>query len=82
MNVIVVDPARVIFEGNAHNVILPGEKGVFEILPFHKNLLSRLAGGLVSIDGRFLFIRRGIAKVESDVVTVIVEGARWLHHDS
>lgn len=81
MNIIIVDPEKVIFEGNAHNVILPGEMGVFELLPFHKNLLSRLIKGLVSIDDRFLFIRRGIVKVESDVVTVIVEGAGWLHHD-
>ena len=81
MNIIIVDPEKVIFEGKAHNVILPGERGVFELLPFHKNLLSRLIKGLVSIDDRFLFIRRGIVKVESDVVTVIVEGAGWLHHD-
>ena len=82
MVLIVVDPARTIFEGKVHNVILPGEKGVFEILPFHRNLLSRLTGGLVSIDGRFLSIRRGIVRVESDVVTVIAEGAKWVYHDA
>lgn len=82
MNIIIVDPEKVIFEGNTHNVVLPGETGVFELLPFHKTLLSRLVKGLISIDNRFLFIRRGIVKVESDVVTVIVEGARWVHHDS
>ena len=76
MNVIVVDPTKVIFEGVAHSVILPGERGVFEVLPFHKNLLSRLVEGKVDIDGRFLSIRRGIVKVESDIVIVIVEGVK------
>ncbi len=76
MKVTVVDPVKVIFEGEAHTVTLPGEAGVFEVLPFHKDLLSRLIGGDIIIDGRVLSIARGIAKVELDGVTVIVEKER------
>ena len=76
LNVTIISPGRVIFEGQADSVILPGEAGVFEVLPFHRPLLSRLIGGEVVVDGSSLPIRRGIAKVESDAVTAIVEGAR------
>ncbi len=75
LNVIIISPGRVIFEGQADSVILPGEAGVFEVLPFHRPLLSRLVAGEVVVDGSSLHIRRGIAKVESDAVIAIVEGA-------
>ena len=76
MEVVIVDPTQVIFEGKADSVILPGEKGVFEVLPFHKNFLSRLITGSVSIDRRSFSIRRGIVKVENDIVTIIAEGVK------
>ncbi len=76
LNVTIISPGRVIFEGQADSVILPGETGLFEVLPFHRPLLSRLIGGEVVVDGSSLPIRRGIAKVEADAVTAIVEGAR------
>lgn len=71
--VIIVTPEKVVFEGGADSVILPGENGVFEILSFHKPILSRLIGGEIMIDERPLVIRRGIAKMESNILTAIVE---------
>lgn len=73
LNVIVVCPERVIFEGRANSVILPGEKGVFEVLPFHRPLLSLLKEGDIYVDSRFMKIRRGIAKVEANILAAIVE---------
>ncbi len=73
LNVFILSPEGVIFEGKAKSVSLPGESGIFEVLPFHKNLLSRLLSGLVIVDGRTFSIRRGIVKVKSDTVTVISE---------
>lgn len=72
-DVIVVTPEKVLFEGKADSAILPGENGVFEVMSFHKPILSRLISGEIEIDEQFLAIRRGIAKVEDNVLTAIVE---------
>ena len=50
LDVSVVSPIKIIFEGKAKSVILPGEQGVFEVLPFHKPILSRLITGTIVID--------------------------------
>jgi F-type H+-transporting ATPase subunit epsilon len=73
LDVIVISPEKVIFEGRARSVIFPGEQGVFEILPFHKPLLSRLVSGTLIIDGLAFAIRRGIVGLNHNKATVIVE---------
>lgn len=75
LDISVLSPKEVIFEGKAKSVILPGEQGVFEVLPFHKRLLSRLISGTLLIDEESFPIRRGIVKVEQNRVTIIVEEA-------
>ena len=74
INVTVLTPEEVIFEGEAKSVVLPGERGTFEVLPYHKGLLSRLISGTISIDGESLPIRRGIVKVEFNKVLIVIEG--------
>jgi len=73
LEVTVVTPEGILFEGNAQSVILPGTRGIFEILPHHKPLLSRLLGGEVVIDRERIPIQRGIAKVALNRVVAIVE---------
>lgn len=74
LNVLVVTPIRVLFEGRAESVIFPGEEGVFEVLSYHKPLLSRLISGSLIIDHEHIFpIRRGVAGVNRNKATVIVE---------
>lgn len=72
-DVTVLSPREVIFEGQAKSVILPGEKGVFEVLPFHKRILSRLISGKLFIDEQSFPVKRGIVKVNQNKVTIIVE---------
>lgn len=71
----VLTPQKVIFEGEAKSIIVPGEEGTFEILTFHKPILSRLISGWVNIDEKKFFIKRGIVGVWLDTVTMIVEEA-------
>ena len=73
LDVLILSPEGVIFEGKAESVSLPGERGILEVLPFHKNLLSRLLSGSVVVDGRAFSICRGIVKVKKNTVTIISE---------
>ena len=73
LNVTILTPEKLIYRGQAESVILPGERGVFEILPHHKRLLSRLLSGTVQVDSKKMQIRRGVAKVALNEVTIIVE---------
>jgi len=73
LDVTVLNPIEVIFEGKAKSIVLPGEEGVFEVLPFHKRILSRLISGRLFIDEQSFPIKRGIVKVNQNKVTIIVE---------
>ncbi len=73
LEVLVVSPSQVMFEGRAQSLSFPGEQGVFEILPLHRSLLSRLVKGELSIDGRSITIRRGVVRVASDRVIAVIE---------
>ncbi len=73
IDVLIATPQGVIFEGRAESALLPGEWGVFEVLPYHKPLLSRLISGIIVVDRKRLEIRRGVVQVRGNKVTAIVE---------
>jgi len=75
LDVSLLTPREVIFEGQADSIILPGEEGVFEIQPFHKRILSRLISGILFVDEQSFSIQRGIVKVNQNKVTIIIERA-------
>ncbi len=75
LDVKIISPQEILFEGQAQCVILPGEYGVFEVCPFHRPVISRLLPGQVLIDGKPVAIKRGIVKVLHDTLTAIVEPA-------
>ena len=73
LDVSIYTPQKLIFQAKAKSLILPGESGVFEILPFHKRLLSRLVSGVLVVDKKQIFVKRGVVKVSQNNVTVIIE---------
>ena len=73
LQVVVTSPERVLFDGTARRIIFPGERGIFEVLPLHRPLISRLVGGVMEIDQRSFRIRRGVVRVMEDAVTAVVE---------
>jgi F0F1-type ATP synthase epsilon subunit len=74
LDIIILSPQQgIIFQGKANSVIVPGDRGVFEILPFHKRIISRLLAGKLSIDGRSFPLHRGIVEVNQNHVTIILE---------
>jgi F0F1-type ATP synthase epsilon subunit len=73
LNVSILNLSRVVFEGQAGKVIVSGEEGTFEILPFHKRIMSRLITGAVVVDQQSFPIRRGVIKADQNTVTIIIE---------
>jgi F0F1-type ATP synthase epsilon subunit len=73
LDVAILTPTEVIFEGKVSNITLPGESGVFEVLPFHKCRLSRLISGTLVVNEEVIYIKRGVVKADRNKVVVIIE---------
>lgn len=76
MTLKIISAEKIIFEGEASSVTLPGEKGQFTVLPHHASLISTLLGGRIRYrqggEEHELEIQGGIADVDRDVVSVCV----------
>lgn len=70
---LILDYNEVLFKGQARSVILPGEKGVFEIMDFHATIVSLLQEGDIIVDGEIFPIRRGIVNFYRNEMVVMVE---------
>jgi len=70
---LILDYNEVIFRGRARSAILPGEKGVFEIMDFHNPIVSLLQEGEIIIDSEIFTIRRGIVNFYKNEMIVIIE---------
>lgn len=73
LNVTILNTVKVVFKGPAESVIVPGDTGVFEIMSYHKRVLSRLLKGVVDVDGKEFPIARGVIKVDKNDVMIVVE---------
>jgi len=69
----IYDYHQTLFDGVAHRVILPGDYGVFEVLIFHKPLLSLLRKGEIIVDDVGFPISRGIVRVKDNALVALVE---------
>ena len=73
LNVTIMSTVKIIFKGKAESVILPGDTGVFEVMSYHKRVLSRLLRGNIDVDGKEFPIVRGVTKVDENDVMIIIE---------
>lgn len=73
LDVLLISPKELILETKANSVVVPGEEGVFEILPFHKPIISRLISGIIFIDKQAFSILRGIVRFNDNKVIIITE---------
>jgi F-type H+-transporting ATPase subunit epsilon len=75
----IVSQDRVVFEGEADIVILPGSEGEMGILPNHAPLLSTLNYGVmeVRVQGKeyFFTVAGGVVDVQPDRVVVLTDAA-------
>lgn len=65
---------NILFEGQSASVVLPGDEGQFEILDFHKPILSRLKKGFILVDNQKAFrIKSGVAKMDHQRLIAMVD---------
>ena len=63
-----------VFNGLVSMIVLPGQEGQLSIVDFHQPIVSYLTGGTIEIDKtEFISIKRGIARMEKNGLTVLVE---------
>ena len=71
-----VSPERVLFSGEATQVVVPAAEGEITVLANHAPFMSALRTGVVTIDNRQrLFVRGGFADVSPAGLTVLAEQA-------
>jgi len=79
LTVRVISPDRTVWDGQAEEVILPSTTGQLGILPGHAPLLSALDIGVMRVranrDWATIALMGGFAEVESNEVTILVNGA-------
>lgn len=74
LKVAILNPKRTIYEGEAWSVFLPGDLGEFEVLEFHRAIMSLLTKGDIIIDWtRAIPISKGIMRLRKDELVALVE---------
>ena len=79
LSVQLVTPRRELFGAKVTSVLLPGEKGPFQVLPGHANFLTTLATGIVELEldnashCELYSISGGYAEVDHDTVTILAD---------
>ena len=75
----IVSQDRLVFEGDADIVLVPGSAGLMGILPNHAPLLSTLKMGVLTVrrEGQehVFTISGGVIEVQPDIITVMADAA-------
>jgi F-type H+-transporting ATPase subunit epsilon len=69
----IFDQERKLYDAVASLVSLPGVEGDLAVLDFHAPMISLLRAGRISVDGKYLPIRQGVALVDRNELLVLVE---------
>ena len=75
LSVKVINPQKIVYEGEANFVMAPGKGGSLGIMPQHTALYAELVAGDLVIESdapQTVPIERGILKVRNDVVTILI----------
>ena len=75
----IISQDRIVFQGDADMVLLPGTDGEMGILPHHAPLLTTLKYGIINVRSQgketIFTVAGGIAEVQPDVVTILADAA-------
>ena len=74
MKATIISANRILYEGEAWSVFLPGVTGEFEVLEFHNAIVSLLEQGKIIINWEIeLPIKKGAMRMQGDELVAIVE---------
>jgi F-type H+-transporting ATPase subunit epsilon len=75
----IVSQDRLVFEGDADIVVLPGTDGEMGILPHHSPLLTTLKFGFIKVRTKeredIFTVAGGVAEIQPDLVTILADAA-------
>lgn len=78
MQVQLITPEKVLFEGEATYVQIPGSTGEFGVLPHHAPFVSSLRAGVVGVEvtggaKQEFTVTAGVAEISNNKVTILVD---------
>lgn len=75
----IVSQDRLVFEGDADIVVVPGAMGEMGILPNHAPLLSTLKFGILKVryqgQEQVFAVAGGVVEIQPDIITVLADAA-------
>ncbi len=75
----IVSQDRIVYQGDADMILLPGAAGEMGILPNHSPVLSTLQFGTIRVrtkgEERYFTVAGGVVEVQPDQVTVLADAA-------
>lgn len=75
----ILNPQKVVFEGQVRTVFFPGDRGEFELMAYHAPIVSLLKAGEIVVDWETRIpVKKGMVRFlgEECVVLLEQEGAR------
>lgn len=77
LDVLIVDPNKIVYEGQSVRLFLPGKAGELAVLPGHTPLYTELIQGTVVFEEasgkrQEQLIEGGIARIKQNSVTILV----------
>ncbi len=79
----IVSQDRMVYEGDADMVIVPGSDGQMGILPHHAPLLSTLKYGILTVRNQgqeeHFTIAGGVVEIQPEIITVLADAAENVH---
>ena len=78
MNLEIITPEKIIYKGKASSIILPGKKGVFQILKNHAPIISTLQKGSIKFkndnnEEKNIDIDSGIIEFQNNNAIVLID---------
>jgi len=74
-----VTPERLVFSGEANQVVVPGAEGDFAVLAGHSPFISTLRPGILEVTlpqgQQQLLVKKGVAEADPDRLTVLAQTA-------